>query len=57
MVWADDSSSNRLALSFDRGVDDPPVGVRICDAVLVFNVLWPEGHLEPNCHFAFLDIP
>jgi hypothetical protein len=30
---------------------------RIRDAILVFNVLWLEGHLEPNCHFAFLNIP
>jgi hypothetical protein len=30
------------------------VGVRICDAILVFNVPWLEGHLEPDYHFAFL---
>ena len=30
-----------------------PVGVRIRDAILVFNVLWVEGHLEPHWHFAF----
>jgi hypothetical protein len=35
----------------------PPVGVRIRDAILVFNVLWLEGHLEPNCHFDFLNVP
>jgi hypothetical protein len=30
------------------------VGIRICDAILVFNVPWLEGHLEPDYHFAFL---
>ena len=35
----------------------PPVGVRIRDAILVFNILWLEGYLEPNCHFAFLNVP
>jgi hypothetical protein len=40
--------------AFETG---PPVVVRIRDAILVFNVLWPEGHLEPNCHFAFLNVP
>jgi hypothetical protein len=35
----------------------PPVGVKIRDAILVFNVLYLEGHLEPNCHFTFLNIP
>jgi hypothetical protein len=34
-----------------------PVGVRIRDAILVFNVLLSEEHLEPNCHFAFLNVP
>ena len=38
-------------------LERPPVGVRIRDAILVFNVLLSEGHLEPNCHFAFLNIP
>jgi hypothetical protein len=31
----------------------PPVVVRIRDALLVFNVLWLEGHLEPDHHFVF----
>jgi hypothetical protein len=31
----------------------PLVVVKICDAILAFNVLWLEGHLEPNCHFTF----
>ena len=35
----------------------PPVGVWIRDAILVFNVLWLEQHLEPNCHFIFLNVP
>jgi len=34
-----------------------PVVVRIRDAKLRFNVLWLEGHLESNCHFAFLNVP
>jgi hypothetical protein len=46
------------------GKDDPqplkmgstPMVVRIRDVILVFNVLWLEGHLEPSCHFAFLNI-
>jgi len=29
------------------------VGVRIYHAILVFNVLLSEGHLESDCHFAF----
>jgi hypothetical protein len=29
---------------------------RICDAILTFNVLLLEGHLELNCHFAFLNV-
>jgi hypothetical protein len=33
------------------------VGVRIRVAILVLNVLWLEGHLEPNCHFAFQMFP
>jgi hypothetical protein len=31
--------------------------VRICDAILAFNVLSREGHSEPNCHFAFVNVP
>jgi hypothetical protein len=31
-----------------------PVGVRIRDAKLVFNVLLSEEHLEPDFHFAFI---
>ncbi len=34
-----------------------PVGVRIRYAILVFNVLLSEGHLEPDYHFAFLNVP
>jgi hypothetical protein len=34
-----------------------PVGVRIRDGILVSNVLLSEGHLEPNCHFTFLNVP
>jgi hypothetical protein len=34
-----------------------PVGVRIRDAKLVFDVLLSEEHLEPDCHFAFLNVP
>jgi hypothetical protein len=34
-----------------------PVVIRICDAILAFNALWLEGHLEPNCHFVFWNIP
>jgi hypothetical protein len=34
-----------------------PVGVRIRDGILVFNVLLSEGHLEPNCQFAFFNVP
>ncbi len=34
-----------------------PAGVRIRDAILVFNVLLSEEHLEPNRHFAFLNLP
>jgi hypothetical protein len=34
-----------------------PVGVRIRDAILVFNVPWLEGHLEPDYLYAFLDVP
>jgi hypothetical protein len=30
--------------------------VRIRDVILVFNVLWLEGHLELNCYFTFLII-
>ena len=33
-----------------------PVGVRIRDAKLVFDVLLSEEHLEPDCHFAFLNV-
>jgi hypothetical protein len=36
---------------------DYPVVVRIRDAILVFNVLWLDEHLEPNCHFVFLNVP
>jgi hypothetical protein len=32
------------------------VVVRIRDAILVFKVLWLEGHLEPNYHFALLNV-
>jgi len=39
-----------------RGMQ-PPVVVRIRDTILGFVVLWLEGHLEPNCHFAFLNNP
>jgi hypothetical protein len=31
-----------------------PVGVRIRDAKLLFNVLLSEEHLEPDFHFAFI---
>jgi hypothetical protein len=34
-----------------------PMVVRIRDAKLRFNVLWLEEHLEPNCHFAYLNVP
>jgi hypothetical protein len=34
-----------------------PVGVRIRDGIMVFNVLLSKGHLEPNCHFTFLNVP
>jgi hypothetical protein len=34
-----------------------PVGVRIRHAILVFNILYLEGHLEPNYYFAFLNVP
>ena len=30
-----------------------PVVVKIRDAILVFNIQWLKGHLEPNRHFAF----
>jgi len=33
------------------------VGVRIRDAILVFNVPWLKGHLEADYHFAFLNVP
>jgi len=36
----------RLSLKSTSKV--PPVGVRIRDAILVFNVLFLEGHLERN---------
>jgi hypothetical protein len=35
----------------------PPVGVRIHDAILIFNVPWLERHLEPDCNFALLNVP
>ena len=25
--------------------------------ILRFNVLWLKGHLEPKCHFPFLNVP
>jgi hypothetical protein len=31
----------------------PPVGVRIRDAILRFNLPWLEGYLEPDYHFVF----
>jgi hypothetical protein len=31
----------------------PTSGCQICDAILVYNVLWLEEHLEPNCHLLF----
>jgi hypothetical protein len=37
--------------------EEPPVGVRIRDAKLGFNVLLSEEHLDPDCHFAFLNVP
>jgi hypothetical protein len=33
------------------------VGVRIRNAILVLNILFSERNLEPDCHFAFLNIP
>jgi hypothetical protein len=42
---------------FVRDVSHPPVVVRTRDAIMGFNVPWLQGHLEPNCHFAFLYIP
>jgi hypothetical protein len=51
-------AQNLLSITVKRSIrNTPPVGVRICDPILVFNVLWLEGHLEPNYHFAFLNIP
>jgi hypothetical protein len=38
-------------------VHSPPVLVRICEIILAFNVLLLWEHLEPNCHFAFFNIP
>ena len=42
---------------WDKGTSplEPPVGIRIRDAILVFNVPQLEGHLEPDYHFAFLE--
>jgi hypothetical protein len=34
-----------------------PVVVRTRDAIVGFNVLWLEGHLERNCYFAFFLMP
>jgi hypothetical protein len=34
----------------------PPVVVRVRDAILVFNLPWLEGHLEPNWLLPFLKI-
>ena len=34
-----------------------PVIVRTRNAIMVSNVVWLEGHLEPNCHCAFLNVP
>ena len=31
--------------------------VKIRDVMLAFNVLKPEGHSEPDCDFAFLNVP
>jgi hypothetical protein len=37
-------------------VTEAPVGVRIRDTILVFNRLWLERHLEPNCRFLLCSI-
>jgi hypothetical protein len=34
-----------------------PVVIKICDVILAFNVLQLEEHSEPNCHFAFVNVP
>jgi hypothetical protein len=38
-------------------IHSPPVVVRTCNVILAFNALLLEGHLEPNCHFAFFNVP
>jgi hypothetical protein len=51
----DQAFTTQYHLTFNNA-STPPVGVRIHDAILVFNILWLEGHLEPNCHFVCLNI-
>ncbi len=48
-----ESSKARLERSQLYRVTEAPVVIRICEALMAFNLLELEKHLEPNFHFAF----
>jgi len=50
-----ESGSEKPTLRSDQSLHglNAPVGVRIRNAILVFNILWLKEYLELNCQFTF----